>query len=87
MFETYPKGSAHPSSKVGEQDGKATWPDSSKTEYGNTTVKDTVYNGEMAQTKSCSGVGKIKGGGNKQVSATYPKKIHGKFGSEIHVGK
>lgn len=88
MFETYPKGSKHPSMKVGEQDGKASWDAPSRTRYSNTTVKDTVYNGDTVQTKSCS-EGHGKGGGNKQVSCTYPKKgkmQRGAFGSESNIG-
>jgi len=88
MFETYPKGSAHPSSKVGEQDGKASWNAQRRTKYSNTTVKDTVYNGDIVKTKSCDG-GHGMGGGNKQVSASYPKKgkmQRGTFGSESSIG-
>jgi hypothetical protein len=80
MYETYPKGSAHPSSKVGEQDTKATWPDSSKTEYGNTTAKDTVYNGDRVNTKRCEG-------GSGSANGPDYKPSREKFDSEIHVGK
>jgi hypothetical protein len=80
MFETYPKGSVHPSSKVGEQDGKPIWPDGSKTSYGNTSVKDTVYNGDRCQTKRCEG-----GSGGANGPDYKPSRT--KFGSEIHVGK
>jgi hypothetical protein len=86
MFETYPKGSKHPSSKVGEQDGKESWNAKHRTRFGNTTVKDTVYNGDRVKTKSCS-TGAGMAGGNQQVSCHYPKKSHEKFGSEKHVGK
>ena len=82
MFETYPKKSAHPSSSVGEQDGKSSWNAPRKTSYRNTTVKDTVYNGNVVKTKSCdTGAGKYARG-DKQVSVRYPKKLHEKFGSE-----
>lgn len=70
MYETYPKGSAHPSMKVGEQDGKASWNAKNRTSYGNTTTKDTVYNGDIAMTKKCDS-GHGKAGGSKQVSCTY----------------
>lgn len=88
MFETYPKGKKHPSMKVGEQDGKESWNAPSRTSYRNTTVKDTVYNGDTVQTKSCS-EGHGKAGGTKQVSAHYPKKgkmQRGTFGSESKIG-
>jgi hypothetical protein len=88
MFETYPKGSKHPSSKVGEQDGKDSWNAKRRTSFKNTTVKDTVYNGDVVQTKSCD-TGAGKAGGSKQVSAHYPKKgkmQRGTFGSESQIG-
>jgi hypothetical protein len=83
MYETYPKGSKHPSSAVGEQDGKDSWNGKRRTSYGNTTVKDTVYNGDIAKTKMCEG-----GGASTDMSVTcrYPKSRE-KFDSEKHVGK
>ncbi len=81
-YETYPKGSKHPSSSVGEQEGKGSWNDANRNQYPNTTVKDTVYNGEIAKTKHCVGGGAST---NIQVSAFYPKSRE-KFGSERHVG-
>ena len=83
MYETYPKSSKHPSMSVGEQDSKDTWPDHKRVEYGNTTVKDTVYNGDIAKTKHCEGGGSST---DMQVSCYYPKSRE-KFGSEKHVGK
>ena len=80
MYETYPKGSTHPSSKVGEQESKASWNAKRTTTYGNTTVKDTVYNGDKNKTKSCS-TGSGKAGGKAQVSVTY-KGSREKFPSE-----
>jgi hypothetical protein len=80
MYETYPKGSKHPSMKVGEQDSKESWNAPSKTSYNNTTVKDTVYNGDTVKTKSCDG-GHGKAKGSSQVSCTYPGK-RAKFPSE-----
>lgn len=83
MYETYPKGSAHPSSSVGEQDPAPTRANGSRTKYGNTTVKDTVYNGDRAKTKSCEGGGAST---DMQVSCRYPKSRE-KFGTEKYVGK
>ena len=80
MFQTYPKGSKHPSQSVGEQDSKSSWDAKSRVSYGNTTVKDTVYNGDTVKTKSCStGAGKARG--KAQVSCTYPGS-RAKFPSE-----
>ncbi len=78
MFETYPKKSKHPSQSVGEQDGKDSWNGKNRTSYGNTTVKDTVYNGDTVKTKHCEG-----GGSSTDISVTcrYPKSRE-KFGSE-----
>lgn len=77
--ETYPKPSAHPSASVGEQDTKATWPDSSRVEYGNTTAKDTAFNGHRVQTLSC------EGGSGEKAGSDYPKSRR-KFGTEKSVG-
>lgn len=78
--ETYPKGSKHPSMKVGEQESKETWPDHSRTEYGNTTAKDTSFSGHRVHTKSCSG------GSGSPSGPDYPKS-RTKFGTEKYVGK
>jgi len=68
-YETYPNP-GHPSKAVGEQDSKASWNSKNRTSYGNTTTKDTVYNGDTVKTKSCdSGHGKARG--SSQVSCTY----------------
>jgi hypothetical protein len=75
---TYPKGSAHPSSKVGEQEGQLFQNDGDTTVYANTTHKDTVFNGHRVQTKECSGG---SGSANK---SDYPKS-RTKFGSETLV--
>lgn len=80
MYETYPKGSKHPSKSVGEQNSKESWNAKRPTTYGNTTQKDTSYNGNTVKTKSCSsGSGKAKG--SSQVSCTY-KGSRAKFPSE-----
>lgn len=80
MFETYPKGSKHPSQSVGEQDGKDSWDGRNKVEYKNTTVKDTVYEGDRVNTKHCTG------GEGSANGPDFPKKRE-KFDSERHVGK
>lgn len=77
--ETYPKSSAHPSSSVGEQDMKDTWPDSSRTEYGNTTAADTCFNGHRVKSMSC------EGGSGSPNPSDYPKS-RTKFGTEKSVG-
>lgn len=80
MFETYPKSTAHPSKSVGEQDSRDGWNGTKRVTYGNTTAKDTVYNGDRVNTKVCEG-GSGGSGGND-----YPKS-RTKFGTEKYVGK
>jgi hypothetical protein len=73
--QMYPKGSAHPSKSVGEQEGQLFQSDGSVTSYPNTTVKDTVYNGDRCKTLECSG------GSGKPNKSDYPKS-RTKFASE-----
>lgn len=73
--ETYPKGSAHPSSKIGEQEGQLFQNDGDVTQYPNTTAADTVFNGHKNKTRECSG------GGGKPNKSDYPKSRE-KFGTE-----
>lgn len=75
----YPKGSVHPSSSVGEQEGQLFQNDGDVTRYPNTTVQDTVFNGHRVKTHETSG-----GSGGKS-KHDYPKSRE-KFGSEKMVG-
>jgi hypothetical protein len=75
MYETYPKGSAHPSSKVGEQEGQLFQNDGDVTHYNNTTAKDTEFNGHRVQTLECTG------GSGKANKSDYPKSRRS-FGTE-----
>ena len=80
MYETYPKGSAHPSRKVGEQDGEQNWEGKNRTSYPNTTVSDTNYEGDRVHTRSS------EGGSGSPNGPDYAKS-RVKFDTEKHVGK
>jgi len=73
--ETYPKGSAHPSGSVGEQEGQLFQNDGDVTRYPNTTHRDTIFNGHRVKTKECSG------GSGSPNKSDYPKSRE-TFGTE-----
>ena len=75
MFATYPKKSANPSSKVGEQH-VGNWLETPKVRYPGGGAKATVYNGDRSHTKVC------QGGSGSAPKSDYPGNKYETFGTE-----
>jgi hypothetical protein len=76
MYFTAKKPGQHPSISVGEQEKSAFKGNASKTSYPGGGVQSTVYNGDKSKTT------KATGGKGGKAKSDYPKKVHGKFGTE-----
>ncbi len=74
-YETYPKKSPHPNSRVGETHSVGSWPSHTDTEYKVPTVADTRFNGHKNKTILCEGNSSSAPGND------YPKKRRS-FGCE-----
>ena len=75
MYETYPKSSKNPSSKIGEQH-TTDWPANDKTSYPGGGAASTIYNGDRSHTKVC------KGGSGSKNKSDYPGNKYETFGTE-----
>ena len=75
MYETYPKGSANPSSSVGEQH-TTQWNVSPDITYPGTGAAGTSYTGDRSHTKVC------KGGSGSKNKSDFPGTKYETFGTE-----
>lgn len=84
MYETYPKGSVHPSGSVGEQEVKKadveSWKgDPSQTRYPGEGYKGTDFNGHDAKCQKLDQSNRWPGNPSK---TSYPKGKSPAFGTE-----